>query len=84
MDLHSHACYLVELPTPPGAARGVRVIFDPVFSNRCSPFQWLGPARYTGRDLSDLPISVSLRTSPDTPCKVEEIPTVDAIVLSVR
>ncbi|KAH8982899.1 N-acyl-phosphatidylethanolamine-hydrolyzing phospholipase D [Lactarius akahatsu] len=60
-----HACYLVELPTPPGAARGVRVIFDPVFSNRCSPFQWLGPARYT-----------------DTPCKVEEIPAVDAIVLS--
>ncbi|KAH9003533.1 N-acyl-phosphatidylethanolamine-hydrolyzing phospholipase D [Lactarius hatsudake] len=60
-----HACYLVELPTPPGAARGVRIIFDPVFSNRCSPFQWLGPARYT-----------------DTPCKVEEIPAVDAIVLS--
>ncbi|KAH9042216.1 hypothetical protein EDB85DRAFT_1238467 [Lactarius pseudohatsudake] len=42
-----HACYLVELPTPPGATRGVRVIFDPVFANRCSPFQWLGPARYT-------------------------------------
>ncbi|KAH8998664.1 N-acyl-phosphatidylethanolamine-hydrolyzing phospholipase D [Lactarius akahatsu] len=60
-----HACYLVELPTPPGAARGVRVIFDHVFSNRCSLFQWLGPARYT-----------------DTPCKVEEIPAIDAIVLS--
>ncbi|KAI9443122.1 N-acyl-phosphatidylethanolamine-hydrolyzing phospholipase D [Lactarius indigo] len=60
-----HACYLVELPTPPGAARGVRVIFDPVFSNRCSPFQWLGPARYT-----------------DAPCKIEEIPAIDAIVLS--
>ncbi|KAF8478054.1 N-acyl-phosphatidylethanolamine-hydrolyzing phospholipase D [Russula ochroleuca] len=42
-----HACYLVELPTPPGAARGVRIIFDPVFLHRCSPFQWLGPARYT-------------------------------------
>ncbi|KAH9037151.1 N-acyl-phosphatidylethanolamine-hydrolyzing phospholipase D [Lactarius hengduanensis] len=40
--------------TPPGAARGVRVIFDPVFSNRY------------------------------TPCKVEEIPAIDAIVLSVR
>ncbi|KAI0304495.1 N-acyl-phosphatidylethanolamine-hydrolyzing phospholipase D [Multifurca ochricompacta] len=60
-----HACYLVELPTPPGATRGVRIIFDPVFSNRCSPFQRLGPARYT-----------------DTPCKVEEIPAVDAVVLS--
>ncbi|KAH8989644.1 N-acyl-phosphatidylethanolamine-hydrolyzing phospholipase D [Lactarius hatsudake] len=61
----NHACYLVELPTPPGAARGVRVIFDPVFSSRCSPIQWLGPARYT-----------------DTPCKVEEIPPIDATMLS--
>jgi len=60
-----HACYFVELPTPPGAARGVRVIFDPVFSNRCSPSQWFGPARFT-----------------DAPCKVEDIPAVDAIVLS--
>jgi len=60
-----HACYLVEFPTPPGATRGVRIIFDPVFSNRCSPFQWLGPARYT-----------------DPPCKIEDVPAVDAIVLS--
>ena len=52
--IRSHACYLVELPTPPGAARGVRIIFDPVFSNRCSPFQWLGPARYTGKSLAQL------------------------------
>ncbi|KAI9510614.1 N-acyl-phosphatidylethanolamine-hydrolyzing phospholipase D [Russula earlei] len=61
-----HACYFVELPTPPGAARGVRIIFDPVFSNRCSPSKWLGPARFT-----------------DAPCEVEDIPAVDAIVLSV-
>ncbi|KAI0252431.1 N-acyl-phosphatidylethanolamine-hydrolyzing phospholipase D [Lactifluus subvellereus] len=60
-----HACYLVELPTPPGAARGVRIIFDPVLSNRCSPSQRLGFARFT-----------------DAPCKAEEIPAVDAIVLS--
>ncbi|KAH9971903.1 N-acyl-phosphatidylethanolamine-hydrolyzing phospholipase D [Lactifluus volemus] len=60
-----HACYMVELPTPPGASRGVRIIFDPVFSNRCSPSQWLGPARFT-----------------DPPCKVEDIPALDAIVLS--
>jgi len=63
--LYSHACYLVELPTPPGAARGVRIIFDPVFSKRCSPFQWIGPARYI-----------------DPPCKLEEVPAVDAIILS--
>ncbi|KAF8478055.1 N-acyl-phosphatidylethanolamine-hydrolyzing phospholipase D [Russula ochroleuca] len=60
-----HACYFVELPTPPGAARGVRIIFDPVFSKRCSPSSWVGPARFT-----------------DAPCEVEDIPAVDAIVLS--
>jgi len=52
--LPSHACYLVELPKPPGAARGVRIIFDPVFSKRCSPFQWLGPARYIGMNITQL------------------------------
>ena len=26
---------------------GLRVLFDPVFSERCSPFTWLGPKRYT-------------------------------------
>jgi L-ascorbate metabolism protein UlaG (beta-lactamase superfamily) len=48
----SHACYFVELPTPPGAARGVRIIFDPVFSKRCSPSSWVGPARFTGEALA--------------------------------
>ena len=36
-----HACYFVEFPG------GLRVLFDPVFSERCSPFSWLGPKRYT-------------------------------------
>lgn len=36
-----HACYLVEFP------HGLRVLFDPVFTSRCSPFSWLGPKRYT-------------------------------------
>ncbi|MCJ1352527.1 MAG: hypothetical protein MMC33_002511 [Icmadophila ericetorum] len=36
-----HACYYVEFPG------GFRVLFDPVFSERCSPFSWLGPKRYT-------------------------------------
>lgn len=36
-----HACYYVEFPT------GLRVLFDPVFEDRCSPFSWLGPKRYT-------------------------------------
>ena len=43
-----HACFLVEFPTGPGThGRGARVLFDPVFSNRCSPSQYIGPARVT-------------------------------------
>ncbi|KAF9029557.1 Metallo-hydrolase/oxidoreductase [Hymenopellis radicata] len=30
------------------AARGARVLFDPVFSDRCSPSQLMGPKRFTG------------------------------------
>jgi hypothetical protein len=48
----SHACHFVELPTPPGAARGVRIIFDPVFSKRCSLSSFPGPARFTGKALA--------------------------------
>jgi L-ascorbate metabolism protein UlaG (beta-lactamase superfamily) len=88
--LCSHACYLVEFPVPPGATRGVRIIFDPVFSNRCSPFQWLGPARFTGAQLAFTSLSCFLvylallmSFSSDPPCKIEDVPAVDAIVLSV-
>ena len=31
-----HACYYVEFPG------GLRVLFDPVFEDRCSPFSWIG------------------------------------------
>ncbi|KAG8987622.1 hypothetical protein FRB90_003244, partial [Tulasnella sp. 427] len=41
-----HACFLLELPSPDGAARGARILFDPVFSHRCSPFSFMGPARH--------------------------------------
>ena len=54
-----HACYFVEFPG------GLRILFDPVFSERCSPFSWLGPKRYT-----------------EIPCQIEEIPTIDAVVIS--
>lgn len=36
-----HACYYVEFPG------GLRVLFDPVFTPRCSPFTFMGPKRYT-------------------------------------
>ncbi|OJI88847.1 hypothetical protein ASPTUDRAFT_49756 [Aspergillus tubingensis CBS 134.48] len=47
-----HACYFVEFPT------GLRVLFDPVFEERCSPFSWMGHKRFTPTpcDISDIPI----------------------------
>ncbi|KZF19682.1 Metallo-hydrolase/oxidoreductase [Xylona heveae TC161] len=54
-----HACFYVEFPS------GFRVLFDPVFTARCSPFSFFGPKRYT-----------------DVPCQIEDIPTIDAVVIS--
>ncbi|KAL4878669.1 beta-lactamase superfamily domain-containing protein [Aspergillus karnatakaensis] len=47
-----HACYYVEFPG------GLRVLFDPVFEDRCSPISWLGPKRYTEPpcEIKDIPI----------------------------
>jgi L-ascorbate metabolism protein UlaG (beta-lactamase superfamily) len=47
-----HACFLVEF------TNGLRVLFDPVFSHRCSPSQWVGPARFTKAPckIEDIPI----------------------------
>ncbi|KAI9371853.1 beta-lactamase superfamily domain-containing protein [Aspergillus egyptiacus] len=47
-----HACYYVEFPD------GLRVLFDPVFEDRCSPLSWLGPKRYTEPpcEIKDIPI----------------------------
>ena len=52
-----HASFLIEMPAAPGAERGVRILCDPVFSERTSPSQWLGPKRYTPTpcSLEDLP-----------------------------
>ncbi|RAH72857.1 putative Zn-dependent hydrolase/oxidoreductase family protein [Aspergillus aculeatinus CBS 121060] len=54
-----HACYYVEFPS------GLRVLFDPVLEDRCSPLSWMGPKRFT-----------------DTPCQVQDIPIIDAVVIS--
>lgn len=47
-----HACYYVEFPG------GLRVLFDPVFEDRCSPFSFIGPKRYTKVPchIKDLPV----------------------------
>ncbi len=41
-----HACFLIELPSETGG-KGVTILFDPVFTKRCSPSQWVGPERFT-------------------------------------
>lgn len=48
-----HACFLLELPAAPGASRGARILFDPVWSHRCSPFSFMGPARYISEFLTE-------------------------------
>lgn len=42
-----HACFLLEYPPEKPGLRGVRILLDPVFSERCSPSKWVGPLRYT-------------------------------------
>ncbi|KAG5914443.1 hypothetical protein E4U53_004644, partial [Claviceps sorghi] len=54
-----HACYYVEFPS------GLRVLFDPVLEDRCSPVGFAGPRRYT-----------------EPPCRAEDVPAVDAVVIS--
>lgn len=46
-----HACHYVEFPS------GLRVLFDPVLEDRCSPITFAGPKRYTRRacPIADLP-----------------------------
>ncbi|KAJ4361321.1 hypothetical protein N0V85_009418 [Neurospora sp. IMI 360204] len=46
-----HACYYVEYPN------GLRVLFDPVFEDRCAPSRFVGPKRYTQPPctLADIP-----------------------------
>ena len=41
-----HASFLVETSAQNGRERGIRILLDPVFSERTSPVQWFGPKRY--------------------------------------
>lgn len=40
-----HATFLVETSAAEDGGRGVRILFDPVWSERTSPVTWLGPKR---------------------------------------
>ncbi|KAJ9112690.1 hypothetical protein QFC22_006192 [Naganishia vaughanmartiniae] len=52
-----HACFLLELPATTPGKRGIRILLDPVFSDRCSPSAWVGPKRFTKVpcEVEDLP-----------------------------
>ncbi|KAF8331472.1 N-acyl-phosphatidylethanolamine-hydrolyzing phospholipase D [Cantharellus anzutake] len=65
-----HASFMLELPTPPGASRGARILFDPVFSDRCFMVQFAGPKRYTINGLLE------------APCQVEDLPEFDLVLIS--
>ncbi|KAF2718183.1 Metallo-hydrolase/oxidoreductase [Polychaeton citri CBS 116435] len=52
-----HACFYVEF------ASGLRVLFDPVFTERCSPFSFMGPKRYT-----EIPCEVDVLPFVDVVC----------------
>ncbi|KAJ7213063.1 hypothetical protein GGX14DRAFT_620057 [Mycena pura] len=39
-----HAGYLVQIPAEPGH-RPIRIVFDPIFSDRAFPSSWVGPHR---------------------------------------
>lgn len=86
-----HACFFVEFPSRPigdlkssqGHTRGVRILFDPVFSNRCSPSQYMGPKRYTRTFSSFLHKCLVFSSIIAPPCTIEEIPEIDAVVISV-
>ncbi|KAB8342786.1 hypothetical protein FH972_022384 [Carpinus fangiana] len=57
-----HASWLIEMPSPGSedeaqSRPGLTILLDPVFSERTSPFKWLGPKRYTPLPcaIADLP-----------------------------
>ena len=74
-----HACFLVELPlhkktTPEDI--GIRILFDPVFSDR--------PKRYTRKGCVTLSsLFIKGNDFLASPCKIEDIPEIDAVVISV-
>ena len=87
-----HACFFVELPSraigdlksSQGDTRGVRILFDPVFSDRCSPSQYMGPKRYTRTSsLHMCLVFISIYCIIAPPCTIEEIPEIDAVIISV-
>lgn len=60
-----HAGMLLQLPPLKKGSRPIRIIFDPIFSQRSSPSKYVGPIR-----------------SYQPPCKMEDLPPIDLLLLS--
>lgn len=60
-----HAGMLLQLPSLNQGTTPIRIIFDPIFSQRSSPSQYVGPIR-----------------SYEPPCKLEDLPPIDLLLLS--
>lgn len=64
-----HATFVVELPSQHRGGRGIRILFDPVFSRYTSPAVaaklGLGPKRYS-----------------KLPCTVDDLPEIDIVCIS--
>lgn len=52
-----HASFFIETPHIPSQSHGIRILIDPVWSERVSPFSFIGPKRFTPAPckLEDLP-----------------------------
>lgn len=52
-----HAGVLIQFPPSTPGQEPLRILFDPIFSQRCSPSQWWGPVRFfpTPCTVKDLP-----------------------------
>ncbi|KAJ7679589.1 beta-lactamase superfamily domain-containing protein [Mycena rosella] len=67
------ACAAARSSPQPVGVRGAHILFDPVFSDRCSPSQLIGPKRFTRK---------SIRFFFPPPCRLEDVPEIDAIIIS--
>lgn len=78
-----HATVLVEMD-------GLNVLTDPVFSQRASPVQFMGPKRYRGPPCTVEQVGVHLRRVfdpggsclPSYPSSRRQLPRIDAVVIS--
>ncbi|KAJ9119334.1 hypothetical protein QFC24_005805 [Naganishia onofrii] len=74
-----HACFLLELPSTTPGRRGIRLLLDPVFSDRCSPSAWVGPKRFTKVpcQVEDLPEIDAVVSQEMSDCEVDAQSGVD-------